>query len=164
MVIDFLETLKEDPQDVLADVWDTILEETNAFNKVQKSCMDSLLRLNWPGEIGQLDRMSCTNCGSSLIGQTDRDNIESEAADAKCFQCGHEYDQRQLAEMVVSASYEIDAYYAAKNGDSSPIATCPECSADAYVENGEMSICFACKETIGGECSRCSADLSLIHI
>lgn len=63
--------------------------------------------------------------GSSLIGQTDRDNIESEAADAKCFQCGHEYDQRQLAEMVVSASYEIDAYYAAKNGDSSPIATCP---------------------------------------
>ena len=40
MVIDFLETLKEDPQDVLADVWDTILEETNAFNKVQKSCMD----------------------------------------------------------------------------------------------------------------------------
>lgn len=161
MIIDFLETLKEDPQDVLADVWDTILEETNAFNRVQQSCIDSLLRLNWPGEVQRLDRISCRNCGSSLTGQADRDNADTEAADGKCFQCGQEYDQQQLAEMVVSASYEIDAYYAAKDGESSPVAICPECNAEAYVENGEVSVCFACKETVGGECSRCSADITV---
>jgi hypothetical protein len=161
MVIDFFETLKEDPQDVLDGVWETILEETSTFNKVQRACFDSLIRLNWPGEVRRLDHMSCRTCGSSLIGQTDRDNTESEAAIGKCFQCGEEYDQEDLAEMVVAVSYEVDAYHAAKDGESSPIATCPECSAEAYVENGEVSACFACKETVGGECSRCSTDISV---
>ncbi|ALA16499.1 MULTISPECIES: hypothetical protein [unclassified Chelatococcus] len=162
MVIEFFEILAENPQDVLSNVWETILEETDAFNKVQKNCIASIERLNWPGHVSRLDRMACSNCGSSLIGQADRDNDESESAVGKCFQCGEEFDQQQLAEMVVEASYGIDAYYAMKNGEFSPVATCPECGAEAYVENGEISVCFACKETVGGECSRCSTDI-IVH-
>ncbi|MER8734104.1 hypothetical protein NKH28_30575 [Mesorhizobium sp. M1227] len=120
MVIDFFETLK-----VLNEVWETILEETDTFNKVQKACMDSLMRLNWPGEISRLDRISCRTCGSCLIGQADRDNTDSETAIGKCFQCGEEFDQQQLAEIVVETSYEIDAYHAVKDGESSPIAKLP---------------------------------------
>lgn len=161
MIIDFFETLKEDPQYLLADVWDSILEETEAFNKVQQSCFDSIRQLDWPGPVKNLQRISCTKCGSSLIGQVDRNNTDTFNADAKCFQCGEDYDQQQLAEMVVAASYEIDAYYAAKDGETSPIAYCPRCDADAYVENGEVSVCFSCKETVAATCSRCGVHISV---
>lgn len=161
MIIYFLEILKEDPQNVLKGVWDTILEETNTFNMVQENCVDSLLRLNWPGEVQDLDCMSCRNCGSSLIGQTDRDNTNIEAADVKCFQCGQKYDQQQFTEMVVLASYGVDAHYAAMRGGSSPIGTCPNCNAEAYVENGEVSVCFYCKTTIAGICTRCNACITV---
>lgn len=161
MIIDFFETLKEDPQDVLENVWDTILEEANTFRKVQQSCKDSLMNLSWPGEVLNLDHISCRNCTSSLIGQVDRSNTNVTGAIGKCFQCGQEYDEENLVEMVVLASYQIDAYYAAKNGESSPINTCPNCNAETYVENGEISVCFACKETVGGECSRCSTDITV---
>lgn len=161
MIIDFFETLKEDPQGVLEDVWDTILEEASTFKKVQQSCKDSLLNLSWPGEVLNLDHISCRNCSSSLIGQMDRDNTKVMAAIGKCYQCAQEYDEVELAEMVVSASYQIDAYYAAKNGEVSPINTCPKCNAEAYVENGELSVCFACEETFGGKCGRCENSITL---
>jgi hypothetical protein len=41
------------------------------------------------------------------------------------------------------------------------IACCPECGAEAYVETGEVSICFSCGESVAGECSRCSADIDV---
>ncbi|SFU00161.1 hypothetical protein [Mesorhizobium sp. YR577] len=161
MIIDFFEILNEDPQSTLADVWDTILEEKDAFDRVQKSCVDSLLHVNWPGEVRDLDQMSCPKCASSLIGQADRENTDSDYIKGKCFQCGEEFNQQEIVEMVVATSYEIDSYLAAKNGEGSPIADCPECGAATYVENGEASICFSCKETVAGRCSRCGTAITV---
>lgn len=161
MIIDFFETLGEDPQEVLSEVWETILEQTEAFKKVQKSCVDSLEKVDWPSEVRDLDRMSCSACGSSLIGQADRDNTSSGWMRGKCFQCGEEFENQKIIEMVVEVSYEIDAYYAAKNGEASPVAMCPECGADAYVQTGELSVCFHCLDTIGGECIRCSTPIDV---
>ena len=63
--------------------------------------------------------------------------------------------------MVVQASYEIDAHLMVKEGMDLPVRHCPECSAEAYVEDGETSLCFCCGESIAGECSRCSNTLDL---
>ncbi|MBM2715852.1 hypothetical protein JQK88_32600 [Mesorhizobium caraganae] len=161
MIIDFFETLGEDPQETLSSVWDTILEETAAFEKVKKSCVDSLVRVDWPGEVRDLDRMSCRACSSSLIGQADRENTAPGGVRGKCFQCGEEFGRDTIIEMVVEASYEIDSYAATKDGQSSAIATCPECGVHAYVQSGEVDVCFNCQETVGGDCSRCGTNIDI---
>ena len=161
MVVDFFGILGEDPQSHLADVWDTILERRAAFEKVQKQCLDSLERVDWPAPVSDLDRMACPNCGSSLIGQADPGNEDREHVVGKCFQCGDEIGFETMMEMVVEASYEVDAYIRAKEGMNSSIADCPECGVSAYVETGEISVCFACGESVSGECVRCGAGIDV---
>lgn len=73
----------------------------------------------------------------------------------KCYQCGEEINFEKTMEMVVAASYEADAYIRAKEGLNSSISDCPECGAPAYVETGEVSVCFVCGESVAGECARC---------
>jgi hypothetical protein len=161
MVVDFFAILEEEPQAHLADVWGTILEQREAFEKVRKRCLDSLEVVKWLAEVSDLDRMSCPNCGSSLIGQSDAGNTDHEYVTGKCFQCGEEIAFEKMMEMVVAASYELDAYIMAKDGLNSPIADCPECGVTAYVETGGVSICFACGESVAGECARCGADIDV---
>lgn len=161
MLIDFFALLDEDPHEHLDDVWDTILETTGAFNKVQASCVESLEALAWPGPVRDLDKMKCPTCSSSLVGQVDKTNEVIDGAEGRCFQCGEHFSGEQLAEMVVANTYEIDAYLAAKNGEDSPIHYCPECTSATYVENGEVSACFYCLESVGGECARCGSAITV---
>lgn len=161
MVVDFFNILGEDPQTELASVWGTILEQRGAFEKVQKKCLNSLESVDWPAEVSDLDRMACPNCGSSLVGQSDPDNEDHEHVVGKCYQCGEEVPFEKMMEMVVAASYEVDAYIMAKEGLNSAIADCPECGAPAYVETGETSVCFVCGESVAGECIRCGAGIDV---
>lgn len=155
MIVDFFKILGEDPQEYLADVWDTIIAERATFEKVRESCLVSWEGVEWPALVKDLDKMSCPSCKSSLVGQADAANTDHENIEGKCFQCGHEIDREALMVMVVTASYEIDAYLMAKDGLNSAIATCPHCAAEAYVETGETSVCFSCGESVAGECERC---------
>ncbi len=161
IIIDFFELLGEDPQEHLADVWDTIIETKDAFIKIQASCVESLENLAWPGPITDLDQLACVKCGSSLIGQHEKANTEIQHAEGRCFACGETYFGETLVTMIVANSFEIDAYLAAKNGESSPIHDCPECGVTAYVQNGEADVCYWCEETVGGECVRCSTDITI---
>lgn len=52
MVIEFLEILDENPQDLLSNVWETIIDEIEDLNEVQKNCIASIQCLNWPGYVG----------------------------------------------------------------------------------------------------------------
>ncbi|MBK1622055.1 hypothetical protein [Afifella marina] len=161
MVVDFFNILNEDPQTNLAGVWDTILEKREAFEKVQEKCLDSLENVAWPAEVSHLDRMACPNCQSSLLGQLDPDNKDHEHVIGKCYQCGEEISFEKFMEMVVASSYEVDAYIRAKEGLNPSIADCPECNASAYVETGEISLCFVCGESVAGECIRCGAGIDV---
>jgi len=161
MIIDFFNILGEDPQDRLADVWDTIVAERATFEKVQAACLLSWSDVEWPAPVKNLDNMACPYCQSSLVGQSDSSNADHEHVEGKCFQCGKGIERDKLMEMVVLVSYEIDAYLMAKEGLNSPIGCCPECGVEAYVEDEETSLCFNCGESVSGECSRCSAGIDL---
>jgi len=161
MVVDFCDILDEDPQAHLVDVWGTILEQHDAFQKVKKQCFDSLEVIEWPAEVSKLDRMSCPACGSSLIGQADPANTDHEQVEGKCYQCGEEIAFDTLMELVVKTSYEIDAYLMAKDSLNAAFDYCPECAVKAYVDSGEASVCFNCGVSIAGECSRCSTTIDL---
>lgn len=161
MVVDFFKILDEDPQEHLADVWDTIIAERATFEKVRADCLTSWDGVQWPAPVQKLDRMSCPACQSALVGQADATNPDHEQVDGKCFQCGETIDREKIMEMVVQASYAMDAYIMAKEGLNSPIGYCPECGAEAYVDDGETSLCFSCGESISGECARCSTAIDL---
>lgn len=161
MVVDFFKILEEDPQEHLSEVWDTIIAERATFEKVRASCLESWEGVEWPAPVQKLDRMSCPSCQSSLVGQADAKNTDHEQVNGKCFQCGEEINREKMMEMVVQASYEMDAYIMAKEGLSEPYGHCPICTADAYVDDGEHSVCFSCNESIGGECARCGANIDL---
>jgi len=161
MIIDFFEILGEEPKEYLEDVWESILEQHDAFAKVQKQCLESLLCVKWPAAVFNLEQMSCPNCSSSLIGQADSKNTSHLDIKANCFQCGFIIAEDSFAEMVVETSYSVDAYILAKEGGMDAIATCPNCSANAYVETHEISVCFNCGESVAGECSRCSAGITV---
>ena len=161
MVVDFFGILGEDPQTHLADVWDTILDQHDTFEKVKKQCVASLEVADWPAEVSRLDRMACPDCASSLIGQANPENTDHEKVVGKCYQCGEGIPFETMMELVVKASYEIDAYIMAKEGLNDSFGYCPECAAKAYVENGETSVCFACGESIAKECDRCTTTIDL---
>ena len=88
MVVDFFAILGEDPKEELGATWDTILAKREAFVKVQSACIASLEKIDWPGPVSDLDRMSCQNCGSSLIGQEDETNTDAQSFEAHCSHCG----------------------------------------------------------------------------
>lgn len=161
MVVDFFNILEEDPQIELLGVWGTILEQREAFEKVQKKCLESLKSVRWPAEVSNLDRMACPNCASSLVGQSDPDNTAHDHIVGKCYQCGKEISFEKMMEAVVTASFDTDAYIRAKEGLNSSIADCPHCWAKAYVENGEVSVCFACGETVSADCEHCGTRIDV---
>ncbi len=161
MVVDFFEILGEDPQEYLQDVWETILSERAAFEKVQAACLASWKPVKWPGEVQNLDRINCPNCQSSLIGQADPENTDHNAVNGKCFQCGEEIGFEEMIKLVVKASYEISDYLLAKEGLAPAVVDCPDCNATAYVETGYDSICFVCGESVARTCYECSADIDV---
>lgn len=161
VLLDFCKILDEDPQLIFADVWDTILEQRDVFEKVQKRCLASLEVIEWPAEVSRLDRMACPACGSCLIGQYDTANTDHQHVIGRCFQCGEEIHFERFIEIIVTAAYAIDPCILAKEGQSSPIASCPECGASAYVEHEDVSICFVCGVSIAGEYARCGATIDV---
>ena len=137
------------------------MAQREAYEKVQKHCVASLEGVDWPAKVSDLDRMACPECGSSLLGQEDPGNGDREYVVGKCYQCGAEIDYKKMMELVVAASYEIDAYIVAKEGMNAPVSTCPQCGALAYVESADTSVCFACGESIAGECARCGTAIDV---
>ena len=147
MIIDFFKILGKDPGEHLASVWDTIIKEREAFKKVHANCIESWSLVSWPNPVTNLDKMACPECSSSLVGQAKKNNIHYDEIEGKCFKCGAEIDWNTIIEMIVHASYKSFHYI------------CPNCMDDAYVEYGEISLCFACGESIGGQCIRCGNDI-----
>lgn len=160
MVVDFFGILKEDPQSILGEAWAAILKQRVTFNKIQMKCIESLEAIKWPAEVYSLDSMQCPACGSSLVGQLYPENKTHEYVEGKCYQCGKQFDFETTMELVAQASYGVSAYEIAKEGLQPPVVDCPECGASAYVESGDVSVCFCCGESVAGECSRCSNSIS----
>ncbi len=162
MVVDFFAILGEDPKEELGDTWDVILKQHAAFKKVQDGCLAELAPIKWHVEPGALDRMSCPNCGSSLIGQENPGNDNAEGFNAKCAQCGDVFDVPDSLRMVVDAAFGADDYIAATDGGEPVFNDCPHCTMpDAYVQNGEANGCIACGFVLDESCVQCGAVITL---
>ena len=88
MVVDFFGIPGEDPREDVMEVWDTILAERKAFEKIQDKRVASFENVDWPAPACRLDRLSCPACSSSLIEQRVPENAEHGHVDGKCHRCG----------------------------------------------------------------------------
>ncbi|MBW8640396.1 hypothetical protein K1W69_24605 [Hoeflea sp. WL0058] len=161
MMVEFFGILGENPQELLDEVWETILEQKAAFDKIQADCLASWEAVQWKESVERLDLLACPECGSSLVAQLDRENTEHHEIMCKCFRCGNESNHEKSIEMVVEACFEVDAYLMAKEGMNSPINTCPSCGLDTYVETGDISFCYNCEESVSGTCARCGNGIDI---
>jgi RNase P subunit RPR2 len=161
MIVDFFAILKENPKSHLKTAWDTVLSEHKEFVKAQKACVESLEKVEWPANVCRLDRLSCPSCKSSLVGQENVDNISHKNVVGICSQCGEEIDFAAMMQIIVEASYGYNTYSIVKDGGEPPVTACPECSEETYVEEGEVSVCFNCGESVAGECAYCNQSVSV---
>lgn len=159
MIVDFFKVLDEDPQHHLTTVWDVMVAERATFDKLRLECDLTWNAVAWPAPVNSLDRMSCPNCQSSLIAQDDPANPLHADVEGRCVQCNEEIDHNAMMTLIVNASYETDAYIAAKEGQEPLIGDCPQCGEsaylDAYIDEGKYGVCFACGTSVDSVCDRC---------
>lgn len=83
--------LQEEPAHLFRDgVWKSLLENKDVFDQQQARCTESFRNMNWEFEtlVEAITELRCSNCGSSLVRQSDSDNQSFEAMEIDCAECG----------------------------------------------------------------------------
>lgn len=163
LVEGFFKFLGESPAETLESAWEVMLAEEAFFKKQKSDCDQSYSKLPWGESLSNTDMLSCSDCGSSLIFQTDPENDDPSAIAGKCLACGSEYEAEQTVRMIVEAEHGVDDYILVKDGGEPTIHDCPECHQPTYVWDGETNVCYYCDEAVSGECSFCGDSLSVTN-
>lgn len=94
LIRDFIsECLNEEPQKLLADSWQTLLEIEDVYTKEETACKNSFEKINFePPNLKELiSDISCPSCYSSLIKARDEDNF-SIFTNLTCTSCGKNFE------------------------------------------------------------------------
>lgn len=104
--------------------------------------------------------ITCPECGSALIEQSDPENEIQDHAVIHCAGCGATPDIGAVVEKTLSDHLYGDMYIAMTDGGESPLSTCPDCARDTVIF--EEGICAACGWGVpDAECAVCHKPLSL---
>ncbi|MBT3982041.1 MAG: hypothetical protein HOE90_11850 [Bacteriovoracaceae bacterium] len=163
MVESFFETLNKDPAEELEDTWKTMLEEKNFYSKKKEECDKTFEKIDVPNVDG-LSNISCPGCSSTLLFQENPSNINLESVEVKCKACGETCPTTSFILEFVNNEYGVDDYISYKDGGGHTVHSCPECSEDTYVHNGEINKCFNCNYSINSECARCQCELTVENL
>ena len=156
----FFDILDRNPAQHLGAAWDTMLEEEKFFAAQKAACYATLKPLPWSAELKDLE-LSCPHCSSALIYQADENNGDPSSIDGKCRACDGSIGAERFVEIVVEAIHGGDDFMAAKDGGEPIVNDCPDCGQPAYVQNGEVDVCYFCGESAANECSVCSSPMSV---
>lgn len=137
-----------------------MLEEEKFFAAQKAVCYATLAPLPWSAELKDVE-LSCPHCGSALLYQSDTGNSDPSSIAGKCRACNGSIAAEQFVEIVVDAIHGGDAFLAAKDGGEPIINDCPDCGQPAYVQNGEVDVCYFCGESAPSECSICTSPMSV---
>ena len=149
-----VEHLQEEPTRLFRDeVWKALLDNKDVFDQQQARCINSFQNMNW--EYDTLAEAAleirCSQCGSSLVRQSDP-NIQSfDAMEISCAECGVELDREDVFETAIGEATAGEAYIAMTDGGEPPVTTCPECLRESWV-NGEGCVFCHCADLT---CSIC---------
>jgi hypothetical protein len=159
VAVDLFRAINEDPQALLVDSWQTMLDVRSVYEKELAACRSTFVGVNWiSGEMAQA-ALCCPRCESHLVARLDVTKQEQCYADARCRACGEKCSAEELVESTLKKHFEVESHVAAKDGDISPLGTCPECSLETYVQWNEENQCAGCGLVLE-TCGRCETELT----
>lgn len=155
------EELGEEPAAALGpDHWDIMLRTVQVHEAEKERCRISFNAVDWwrdrSHQCGM--EMKCPACTSSLCRAEEAGKFDE--IYYVCTQCAERFPFADVAQQCVSDALAGEAYYSIKDGGESPYATCPECTADAYII--EDDVCFSCGHQRGEvRCVRCESAIGI---
>lgn len=161
LVEGFLEIIEADPLETLGETWEIMTQEKSFFLARKKKCDDSFSKISFP-QIAPPYEVTCDDCESLLLFQTDETNNDTTTMEIKCKSCGEEMSSLRFIQKMIENEFGADDFYDVKNGSSGVIHNCPHCSEDTYVST--VNHCYTCQESITGECSRCGDELTVDNL
>lgn len=161
LVEGFCEILDRSPAQLLGAAWETMLEEERFFKAQKAACYATLAPLPWHDELSADVKLSCPHCGSALLYQSDASNDDPSSIEGKCRACDGDVAAEHFVQIVVEAIHGGDDFLAAKDGGEPIINDCPDCGQPAYVQSGDIDVCYFCGERAASECARCGSPMSV---
>ena len=150
------------PIEVLGDAWTAMLEAKELYDQELREARATLESVVWHSPSLNGASLQCIKCTSELVEQIDPENEIQESVELRCRTCGDTPDIGDMIEQVIEATYGVDAYIRAKDGDGDgPVYTCPACDRQSLVE-GEGA-CANCGEPLDydSECGRCGEGIPI---
>ncbi len=144
-----LDVLGGDPLQLLGrPCWEAMLEIESVYDAELAKCRATLKLIEWYSRsvAGNLDDLSCSGCGSGLIGQLDPANTDQSRADFQCGSCGAVHCSEEVIENAIGQILYADYYIAMTDGGEDPAVECQNCEAETYILAEEL--CAACGHTI----------------
>ncbi|MDV3253562.1 hypothetical protein DevBK_19660 [Devosia sp. BK] len=156
VVVQLFDSIELEPAAVLGDAWLGMLQVRELFDREVDACRATFDAIAWDGDYLAAVPRICPDCKSPMVSQTVPTNTDHQDMACRCRACGETNGGQRLVEESLAEYLSNDIYHAARDGESSPLAACPECGVTAYVD-GEG--CVWCGEVLG-ECAICGEALT----
>lgn len=160
VAVDLFALAGEAPHELLGAGWQTMLEVRVVYEKELANCRASFAKVVWPFVTLAQAPFNCPLCHSDLVAQTDIENTDHTSVDAYCRSCGEQIPAEKGVEHALKLRFEWENYSAAKDGDTGPLETCPECGIEAYISSEDDVGCAWCEFVLSDECGRCCEPLT----
>lgn len=141
-----------------------MLEEKRLFEIAKNKCNETFKEISWYNSLENLRKISCPDCGSSLIYQQNAENDEPTDAEGVCYACDRQFDPAETIEIIVSAECGDEDFVTFKDSGQSVIYQCPECASSTYIQGEKGVGCFLCRHEVSGECARCNEPLDINNV
>lgn len=138
-----------EPLDLLGEpTWAVFLNVTDVYQHELAECKKAIGCIDWESDVmsKMADHLRCQKCESALVKPINPKADSNYSLEFSCSSCGNVSGIDEMAESALCESFDYDLHSAIKDGDSSPIGTCPECGRETFVLAEDL--CAACGESL----------------
>jgi hypothetical protein len=140
--------------------WGVLLNVAEVYQRELDECQEAIGCVDWSSNAmsAMAEHLRCPECHSALVKPIDPEVESNYSLEFSCSSCGNISGVDEMAESALSESFDNDIYSAMKDGEPSPIGTCPECGREAFVLAEDS--CAACGGSLSYyECAVCGEAL-----
>ena len=137
--------LRYEPVALLGEAtWSVLLDVTEVYQRELNECQKATNSINWDcdGMSNMAGYLRCSKCHSALVKPIDPEVESNYSLEFSCSGCGHVAGIDEMAEDALSECLDYEIYSAIKDGEPSPIGTCPECGRETFILQDDL--CAAC--------------------
>lgn len=140
--------------------WNVLLEVAEVYQRELDECRNATNSIDWDSNVMSdvTGYLRCPQCQSALVKPTGVKVETVYDTEFSCSSCGEVTTVSEMVEDALSECFGFEMFLAVKDGDTSPIGTCPECGRDTFII--EEDLCAACGGSLEHyECGVCGDSL-----